>query len=128
MPTDDGSAEILSSIQKRQWKRVLYERQPYRDNYTDPVKFLDQLDLVTHCRNKDISYFSVFTSASAVAQQFTVVASFLVVYKYVLTAQSLKVISLIDITLLLFGYGIHICYDNDKQTLKHRSKDTSKDT
>lgn len=103
----------------RPWKRILYERQSYRDNYIDPNKFLDQLNLVTYQPNKDISFLSTFLGASVVVQQFTIVSSFLMMYKFILIDHSLRLISLVDFFLLIFGYGVHNCFESDKLTHKH---------
>lgn len=103
----------------RAWKRVLYEKQPYKDNYIDPVKFLDQLNLVTYSPSNQVSFRSVFVSASVIVQQFTVVVSFLMIYKFILRDQSVKLISILDFLLLTLGYGVHNCFDSNNLTHKN---------
>ena len=103
----------------RAWKRVLYEKQPYKDNYIDPDKFLDHLHLVTYSPSNQVSFRTVFVSASVVVQQFTVVVSFLMIYKFILRDQSVKVISILDFLLLILGYGVHNCFDSNNLAHKH---------
>lgn len=92
----------------RQWRKVLYEKLPYPDNYIDSIKFLDQLDIARS--SKDHSYKDLFLSTSVIAQQVTVVAIFLSIYQYIVRANgSTKVlfnIGLIDFILVALGYLI----------------------
>ena len=92
----------------RQWRKVLYEKLPYPDNYIDSIKFLDQLDIERS--SKDHSYKELFLSTSVIAQQVTVVAIFLSIYKYIVRANgSTKVlfnIGSIDFLLVAVGYFI----------------------
>ena len=93
---------------ERQWRKVLYEKLPYPDNYIDSTKFLDQLDIERS--SKDHSYKELFLAASVIAQQVTVVAIFLSIYQYIVRANgSTKVlfnIGLIDFILVVVGYCI----------------------
>lgn len=102
--TNHGNGEGLP---KRQWKRNLYERQPYKDNYTDPVKFLDQLNVVRYTVSQESSYSSTFLYASVVVQQFTAVTLFLTVYKYSLKNPSSNFMAILDSALLVGGYIVH---------------------
>lgn len=92
----------------RNWKKVLYEKLPYPDNYIDSTKFLDQLDIERSL--KDHTYEELFLSTSVIAQQVTVVAIFLSIYKYIVLANgSTKVlfnIALMDSILFVIGYLI----------------------
>ena len=52
-------------MSKRQWKRVLYENQPFPDNFIDPKRFFDQLGnstRVTTNSNKDDAGGNISTS------------------------------------------------------------------
>mmetsp|Transcript_32876 Transcript_32876/g.55426 ORF Transcript_32876/g.55426 Transcript_32876/m.55426 type:complete len:296 (+) Transcript_32876:3-890(+) len=93
---------------RKPWKRILYEKQSYRDNYIDPFKFLEQLDV--RKRNGDVLTFAtLFIGASVVAQQLTVIASFLTVYKYILLQETvLKSVVLLDALLLIIGLTVQL--------------------
>lgn len=41
------SSSSTATIQRRTWKRILYEKQPYRDNFYDPQTFFSQLRIIT---------------------------------------------------------------------------------
>mmetsp|Transcript_1508 Transcript_1508/g.3174 ORF Transcript_1508/g.3174 Transcript_1508/m.3174 type:complete len:334 (+) Transcript_1508:306-1307(+) len=55
------------------WRKVLYERQPYPDNYTDPDLFLR--GLVTNARVQPKRYWRVVGEAAMVTQQASIVCS-----------------------------------------------------
>lgn len=102
---------------RKPWKRILYEKQHYRDNYVDPIKFLDQL-IVELPPNSRISYASLFFSSSVIAQQFTVVSFFLAVYKFLLIDEShFYAIAALDIVLLVVGYIVQFLLDEGKLML-----------
>lgn len=105
------SIDSICLRQKKPWKRVLYEKQNYRDNYVDPDKFLEQLN-VEKTPNAYATFMSLFLHSSVVAQQFTVVASFITVYKYLLLDDShLYKIAGLDAALLAVGYGVQYLLD-----------------
>jgi phosphatidylinositol glycan class C protein len=62
------------------WRKNLYEKQPYSDNYIDPNRFFEQLDMTT--TSDLISYKVILLGASAVAQQLSIVTIFIACYKY----------------------------------------------
>lgn len=62
------------------WRKNLYEQQPYSDNYIDPNRFFEQLDMTT--TSDLISYKAILLGASAVAQQLSIVTIFIACYKY----------------------------------------------
>jgi phosphatidylinositol glycan class C protein len=104
-------AADITVVQKRPWKRILYEKQPYKDNYVDPVKFLDQLNM-EKTPAAQITLHSLFVNASVIAQQFTVVSLFLTVYKYLLVdASNLYRVGALDVSLLLLGCGVQFLLD-----------------
>ncbi|KAJ1406556.1 phosphatidylinositol N-acetylglucosaminyltransferase subunit C [Ochromonadaceae sp. CCMP2298] len=113
--TVDGSDGRQAGLNYRKpWKRILYEKQNYRDNYIDPVKFLDQLDVQQHDGNST-TFLSLFLSASVVAQQFTVVATFLTIYKYILIKKDmLQQVAILDSALLVVGYGVTLLLDEQQ--------------
>lgn len=112
MSVDSGALK-----HRKPWKRVLYEKQNYRDNYVDPDKFLDQLN-VEKSPNTTATFMSLFLNASVVAQQFTVVASFITVYKYLLSNDAhLYKIAALDAGLLAVGYVVQFLLDEGKVDL-----------
>jgi hypothetical protein len=83
--------------QTRPWKRVLYEKQPFRDNFYSAHSFFAHLRIQTH--KLDYSrdnVIAVFTAASLVTQQFSAITSFFVNYRL----QSLKLRTPHDLTVL----------------------------
>jgi phosphatidylinositol glycan class C protein len=104
---DDHDRQIGS---KRQWKRILYENQLFPDNFIDRKRFLDQLDVSTN--NQHLTHTSVLHSASVIAQQLSVVAVFLAIYKYILVHETalFRLVSF-DCVLLLVGHIFHRALD-----------------
>jgi len=109
----------LGSTYKKPWKRILYEKQNYRDNYVDPHKFLDQLNIHSFSAEEDtasggrghdkFSYWTLFVHTSIIAQQFTVVVTFLAIYKYILQDTSIVYkIAWLDGALLIVGSALQI--------------------
>jgi hypothetical protein len=114
---------------KTLWKRVLYEKQPYKDNYV-AANFFDQLqflnrenktfddDLIDNkyffkrlqnCFYRNEAIINAFVNATVIAQQFTVVAIFLTVYKYsLLGSLILQKLSILNLVLLISGFFIHL--------------------
>lgn len=113
--------QLLGSSNKKPWKRILYEKQSYRDNYVDPHKFLDQLnihrfslDAVTDGHDK-YSYWTLFVNTSIIAQQFTVVVIFLAIYKYILQDTSIAhKIAWLDGALLIVGSVLQVLLQPEK--------------
>ncbi|KAI5619885.1 phosphatidylinositol N-acetylglucosaminyltransferase subunit C [Silurus asotus] len=61
------------------WRKVLYERQPFPDNYVDR-RFLEELR--RNIRVRQYSYWSVVREAGLVSQQLSCVALFLTLWSY----------------------------------------------
>lgn len=88
---------------KKQWKRILYENQLFPDNFIDHQRFLDQLDVSTN--DQYVTDLSVLHSASVIAQQLSVVAVFLAIYKYIIVHDTaLYHLVSFDCVMLLVGY------------------------
>lgn len=69
------------------WKRILYEKQRYKDNYFDPSTFFNQLTIV---RGQSVSWKdigTVFLQSAMLVQQFSAVTLFLTIYQFVVTDQ-----------------------------------------
>ncbi len=94
---------------KRTWKRVLYEKQPYRDNFYDPERFFAQLIITKPIQGLiEDQGVQAFTFASVVAQQFSAVAFFFVHYKYLeLRLHSANELNALNFTLLILGLVVY---------------------
>lgn len=103
------------------WKKILYEKQPFPDNYVD-AKFLQDLDLTTDSTRSPTIY-GVFLSTSVVVQQITAVVIFIAIHKFIMTHESFFWrLFLFDAYLLCLIYIIHRIigdrYPSLKRTLK----------
>ncbi|XP_072115078.1 phosphatidylinositol N-acetylglucosaminyltransferase subunit C [Mobula birostris] len=97
-PASAGPAAPAVRCRRGRWKKVLYERQPFPDNYVDG-SFLEELRKNIYVRQ--YQYWSVVLESSVVIQQLSSVCVFVVIWWYV------------DQTRLapqqLFGCGLIIC-------------------
>lgn len=108
----------ISYEPKRPWKRVLYEKQQYRDNYVDPVTFLDRLNM--NLRQERPSLGVIFIGATLVVQQFSVVSIFLTTYKYIrLNSAICRVVLQFDVCTLIIGYCLHKVVGENTSPLSH---------
>lgn len=64
-----------------QWKRTLYERQPFEDNYVDPQQFMAMLRTNTNVRQYRVG--QIIRDTLAVVQQLSIVVIFCVVFAHV---------------------------------------------
>lgn len=95
-----------SSSQKRVWRKILYEKQPfYSDNFYDPDKFLDTLQAQT--KKRPLTYFELIISCSYIIQQFTIMTIFFTIYKYLVVGR-LRVYHLLAINITSTISGIII--------------------
>ena len=87
-----GTSPNMGSGAPPTWRKVLYEKQPFEDNYVDAA-FMEQLRTNTHLRA--LKYRDILRSAMAILQQLNLVVLFLVTYastlKGVLTPANLVV-------------------------------------
>lgn len=63
---------------KKQWKKVLYEKQPYPDNYTDKKMFLR--DLKKNVDFREVTLFEAVFGSIIFLQEFCTVVTFVVTY------------------------------------------------
>lgn len=98
------------SATKVPWRRVLYEQQPYADNFVDKQKFLEQLELSSPVVT--VPFSDVILTSSFIAEEVAAMSLFLTVYKYIAQPES-GVIPLLqlDTVLLLVGYVIHWTFE-----------------
>ncbi|KFB44455.1 AGAP005923-PA-like protein [Anopheles sinensis] len=71
-----------SSTSRKPWKKNLYENLDYEDNYTDP-SFLK--DMKTNINLRPYTALEVFTGATRLSQQISVVTVFLVIFHHLYT-------------------------------------------
>jgi phosphatidylinositol glycan class C protein len=97
---------------KHAWHRVLYEHQPYPDNYIDPLRFLDQLRVVTPVVN--LSAGELLFNSIMVVEELTSVALFVTVYLYLMRpgASAWPLISL-ETIVMVAGYFTLKLYDSE---------------
>jgi len=75
------TASSASKVQKKPWKKVLYEKQDYPDNYTDKNVFLK--DLKRNIDLKPVSVLEACLGANLLLQEFCTVVLFALVYLYI---------------------------------------------
>jgi phosphatidylinositol glycan class C protein len=93
------------------WRRVLYEAQPYADNFVDKQKFLEHLELSSPVVT--VPFFDMILAASTIAEEITAISLFLTIYKYIVLPESdYMTLFVVDIMALLLGNGIHWIFDN----------------
>lgn len=103
------------------WRKILFEKQPYPDNYVDPDRFLDQLDMTADGIKPTLS--GMFVDTSLVAQQITAVAIFIAIHKFVLKHESLVWrLYAFDAALLLLIYFINYALSEKQPLLYHTIK------
>jgi len=106
--------------QKPPWKRVLYEKQPYKDTYYDPIKFFDGVKVVTPQQNRPgnltffIRYWQLFLDTTIVSQQISAVSFFLTMHRYLIYHKiSFMEIMAINLCLVLNGLLLYaFCYSS----------------
>ncbi|KAH9582041.1 Phosphatidylinositol N-acetylglucosaminyltransferase subunit C [Trypanosoma melophagium] len=84
----------------RGWRKVLYERQPYEDNYVDPAQFMQ--DLRQNVNLKTYEYGKVVMDTFVIVQQLSFVVFFLFVFAMIL-AERVNVYALLWINATLFA-------------------------
>ncbi|CAH1170342.1 unnamed protein product [Phaedon cochleariae] len=72
----------LQTSPNKPWRKVLYEKQPYPDNYTDEKMFLR--DLKKNIDIKEITFLEAVAGASLLLQEFCNVVAFVLIYFYIL--------------------------------------------
>ena len=117
MDRENASAKT----RQKAWRKVLYEKQPYPDNYVDK-KFLQDLDMTLETSTAP-SVFSIFLSTSVVVQQITAVAIFVAIHKFIVKHESLFWrLFLFDAYLLSLIYVINLIFSENRPTLKRTFK------
>lgn len=104
------------------WRKVLYERQPFEDNYVDPQQFLEELS-----QNKDIKdyqYANVVINTLAITQEMSIVVLFCHAFMSVLTNSigkySLVCIDVLSVLLALVCYVFYQCHEDASAQAEER--------
>jgi len=63
---------------KAPWRKVLYEEQPYEDNYTDKPTFL--IGLITNANKREYDTVMLVIDSAAVTAQISIIALFILVF------------------------------------------------
>eukprot|EP01103_Thecamoeba_quadrilineata_P020522 TRINITY_DN885_c0_g1_i4.p1 TRINITY_DN885_c0_g1~~TRINITY_DN885_c0_g1_i4.p1 ORF type:complete len:228 (+),score=29.83 TRINITY_DN885_c0_g1_i4:45-728(+) len=95
------------------WRKILYEKQPFEDNYVDKETFLIGLKMNANLRTYD--FWTLVQESSSVSQQISIVAIFVLVFFYTWESY-IPVELLITLDTLLtavFGYVIHFFEDEE---------------
>lgn len=92
----------------RQWKKVLYERQPFADNYTDPKRFLDQLD--RSMLSSHVDFKTLALGSTGVVMQLTAVSLFLALHLLLIAPDSTITTSTLFLIDVVFLAVIYICH------------------
>lgn len=87
------------------WRKVLYERQPFPDNYVDS-RFLEELR--RNIRVRQYRYWAVVREAGLIAQQVSCVAIFLTLWSYMEQGDLVPFTVLwVSLACALLGYGLY---------------------
>lgn len=101
----------------RIWRKILYEKQQFPDNYVDPKKFLEEVNL--HRDTKTIDYSQIFLSATLIAQQLTATAIFLGVHRILLYPEvNVRLLLCLDLVALFVIFVIHAVLSDVSPNLK----------
>lgn len=90
-----------------QWRKVLYERQPFEDNYVDPKQFLSDLR-----ENENVTgyrYGDVVRSTFAIVQQISIVVLFVCAFEKVLQHRGWHyTLAHLDVTILIVAWIMYV--------------------
>ncbi len=99
----------------RPWRKILYEKQNYPDNFIDINTFFDSLKTEITNLSSVTSYKQIVLETTVVAQPIIITAIFLTIYKYIVRYDGSHLllfrITFVEIMLLMIGYIITIMLD-----------------
>mmetsp|Transcript_34830 Transcript_34830/g.75315 ORF Transcript_34830/g.75315 Transcript_34830/m.75315 type:complete len:165 (-) Transcript_34830:312-806(-) len=85
------------------WRKILWEKQPFEDNYTDHT-FLDAL--VTNANFHEYDLVTLITDSAVITQHWSTVTIFVCVFAHMLVDRiSSGALLVVDCGLLLLGYA-----------------------
>ncbi|CCW60038.1 unnamed protein product [Phytomonas sp. EM1] len=98
--TEDGST-------MPRWQKILYERQPFEDNYVDPLQFLEELRQNEHL--KTYEYTEVVKNTFAITQQISIVILFACAFSMLLN-QTVNhyTILYVDLAVFLVAFAVYL--------------------
>lgn len=98
------------------WKKGLYERQPFEDNYVDPVNFLQELKKNSNV--KSYQYSEIVKDTFVIVQQISFIVVFVYMFALIVSDKiALSTIFAIDIIVLVGGA---ICFVALRQEVHHQ--------
>jgi phosphatidylinositol N-acetylglucosaminyltransferase subunit C len=97
------------------WKKGLYERQPFEDNYVDPVNFLQELKKNSNV--KAYQYSEIVKDTFVIVQQISFIVVFVYMFALIVSDKiALSTIFAIDVIVLVGGA---ICFVALRQEVQH---------
>jgi phosphatidylinositol glycan class C protein len=100
---------VEQNDRKKPWRKILWERQPYDDNYVDHT-FL--IGLRKNVNVVEYDYWTVVRDSVAVSHQITVVALFLCAFMYTYYGTlSLRVLLPLNVVAFILGYLLRLYTD-----------------
>lgn len=110
---------------QKPWKKILYEKQPYPDNYTDKNIFLQ--DLRKNIDFREVTFSESFLGSLLVLQEFCNIVTFVLIYFYLLNewvepSTLLSCTSIVTVIgffyyLITFSENVKIKLGNDLRTV-----------
>lgn len=94
------------------WRKILYEKQPFEDNYVDPLLFLNELR-----RNSNVTQYKcsdVVMDSIAIAQNISIVIQFILMVSHVLS-DNIRAPTLLclDCSIFLLALLMFACYSSE---------------
>uniref|UniRef100_A0A6A7G916 Phosphatidylinositol N-acetylglucosaminyltransferase subunit C n=1 Tax=Hirondellea gigas TaxID=1518452 RepID=A0A6A7G916_9CRUS len=115
-------ATHLCRPSKVKWRRILWQHQPYDDNYTDE-SFLSSMR--TNENVQEHRFLLIIPETSQITQQISVVAIFLTVFMHTLSRYlSEEFLMTIDVVFIFVGYWTRVCLDLSRFSKFQIFKDT----
>eukprot|EP00164_Ancoracysta_twista_P002446 GFYU01003243.1.p1 GENE.GFYU01003243.1~~GFYU01003243.1.p1 ORF type:complete len:332 (-),score=89.81 GFYU01003243.1:116-1111(-) len=106
---ESGHTRGKKSVEQKPWRKILYERQLYDDNYVDE-SFLGQMR--TNVTVEAYDYWTTVTNSTTVCQQISSAVAFLIVYYYTVNGSlSIKFLLMMDAVLFCIGYCARLIFD-----------------